>query len=58
VIAQTMTYKNQDLLKELNKTAISKVGIEDGIGTIAIKISFGVKLMSNILYVLGIDHNF
>jgi len=53
-----MTYKNQDLLKELNKTAISKVGIEDGIGTIAIKISFGVKLMSNILYVLGIDHNF
>ncbi|KAJ8634468.1 hypothetical protein MRB53_008735 [Persea americana] len=58
-----MTY-NQELFKELDKTAISKVKIGNGAylavkgkGTVAIEGHTGLKLISNVLYVPNINQN-
>ncbi|KAJ8639362.1 hypothetical protein MRB53_016056 [Persea americana] len=58
-----MTY-NQELSKELDKTAISKVKIGNGAylavkgkGTVAIEVHTGLKLISNVLYVPDINQN-
>jgi len=56
-----MTY-NQELSKELDKTAISKVRIGNGAylavkgkGTVAIESHTGLKLISDVLYVPEIN---
>ena len=58
-----MTY-DQGLFKELDKTVISKVRIGNGAylavkgkGTVAIEGHIGLKLISNVLYVLEINQN-
>ncbi|KAJ8641623.1 hypothetical protein MRB53_018317 [Persea americana] len=58
-----MTY-NQELFKELDKTAISKVKFGNGAylavkgkGTVAIEGHTGLKLISNVLYVPEINQN-
>ncbi|KAJ8643914.1 hypothetical protein MRB53_005662 [Persea americana] len=58
-----MTY-NQELFKELDKTAISKVKIRNGAslavkgkGIVAIEGHTGLKLISNVLYVPDINQN-